>query len=108
MMPRPMRCWWRQEGWIAATPRATRRHQVRQRQRDTTLLPKPPSGYERLVDPSDSRQSLEARARSYLHANCSQCHVEAGGGNAMIELEFSTPRKKMNVISVRPLHHTFD
>src|SRR5439155_707161 len=43
---------------------------------DTTRPPKPASVSERLVDPSDPRQSLEARARSYLHANCSSCRVE--------------------------------
>jgi glucose/arabinose dehydrogenase len=83
------------------------KNQVRERHRETMLLPKPASGYERLADPYDPRQSLEARARSYLHANCSQCHVEAGGGNAMMQLEFTTPRDKMNVISVRPLHDSF-
>jgi hypothetical protein len=40
---------------------------------------------EKLVDPYDSTQDLEARARSYLHVNCSVCHIEAGGGNAKME-----------------------
>lgn len=70
-------------------------------------LPKPPQAYPRLVDPSDPHAPLEARARAYLHANCAQCHVEAGGGNAMIQLEFGTPLDKMNLIGVRPLHDTF-
>ncbi len=35
-----------------------------------------------LVDPHDSTQSLEDRARSYLHANCSMCHHP--GGNAIV------------------------
>lgn len=61
----------------------------------------------RLVDPYDSAADLEARARSYLHVNCSVCHVEAGGGNAMMELEFATPRAKMNLINARPQHDTF-
>ena len=36
----------------------------------------------RLVDPHDPSQSLEDRARSYLHANCSSCHHP--GGNAIV------------------------
>jgi glucose/arabinose dehydrogenase len=62
----------------------------------------------RLVDPYDPKQDLAKRARSWLHANCSQCHVEAGGGNAQMELEFTTAADKMRVLGVKPLHHTFD
>jgi hypothetical protein len=76
--------------------------------RYSTALPKRPTEYGKLVDPSDNTQSLDARARSYLHANCSQCHVEAGGGNALMELEFHQKRKDMRVVGVKPLHHTFD
>lgn len=36
----------------------------------------------RLVDPHDASQSLDDRARSYLHANCSMCHHP--GGNAIV------------------------
>ena len=36
----------------------------------------------RLVDPHDSKQSLDDRARSYLHANCSMCHQPRG--NAIV------------------------
>jgi putative heme-binding domain-containing protein len=36
----------------------------------------------RLVDPHDSSQPLDDRARSYLHANCSMCHHP--GGNAIV------------------------
>jgi glucose/arabinose dehydrogenase len=61
----------------------------------------------RLVDPYDARQDLTLRARSYLHSNCAQCHVEAGGGNAMIDLEFSTKLDKMKLIDVPPQHDTF-
>ena len=46
------------------------------------MLHQPPDGLKRLVDPYDAKADLDLRARSYLHANCSSCHVEAGGGNA--------------------------
>jgi glucose/arabinose dehydrogenase/mono/diheme cytochrome c family protein len=72
-----------------------------------SLLALPPKKYARLTDPSDAKAGLTARARSYLHANCSQCHVEAGGGNAQMELELTTPVEKMRVLDVRPQHNTY-
>jgi uncharacterized repeat protein (TIGR03806 family) len=62
----------------------------------------------RLVNPYDPSAELDARARSYLHANCSHCHVADGGGNARIELESSTARDKMNLFDVAPLHGGFE
>ena len=62
----------------------------------------------RLVDPYDAKQDLEARVRSYLHANCAHCHVEAGGGNASIDLEFTTARDKMRLLAEPARHQTFD
>jgi uncharacterized repeat protein (TIGR03806 family) len=73
----------------------------------SSLLTRSPEKYGRLADPYDSRADLAARARSYLHANCSQCHVEAGGGNAQIDLEFTTAADKMRVFDVKPQHSTF-
>jgi uncharacterized repeat protein (TIGR03806 family) len=67
-----------------------------------------PDKLPRLVNPSDRAADLELRVRSYLHANCSQCHVADGGGNARMELEFSTPRDKMNIIGVAPLQGKFE
>jgi glucose/arabinose dehydrogenase len=72
-----------------------------------SLLSFPPERYRRLVDPSDPKAPLEARAKSYLHANCAQCHVEAGGGNAQMELELTTPLEKMRIQDVKPVHHNF-
>jgi mono/diheme cytochrome c family protein len=60
-----------------------------------------------LVDPTNTNASLELRARSYLHANCAHCHVEAGGGNAAIDLEFTTKRERMRLFDAKPQHHTF-
>ena len=64
--------------------------------------------FSHLVDPYDDRESVEVRARSYLHANCAQCHVQAGGGNSQIELAFTTTLEEMKLVEENPLHHNFD
>jgi uncharacterized repeat protein (TIGR03806 family) len=70
-------------------------------------LSKLPPDAARLVDPYDAVQDLGARGRSYLHVNCSVCHVDAGGGNAKMELGIGTKAEKMNVVGARPQHDTF-
>ncbi|HUG91339.1 MAG TPA: PQQ-dependent sugar dehydrogenase, partial [Planctomycetaceae bacterium] len=82
-------------------------HSGQRAPRPSSLLARPPEAYPRLPDPYAPDETLEARARSYLHANCAQCHVMAGGGNAQIDLEFATPLAKTNLIGVQPVHHTF-
>jgi uncharacterized repeat protein (TIGR03806 family) len=73
----------------------------------SAMLSMDPAHYKKLVDPYDAKQSLNARARSYLHANCAHCHVEAGGGNAQMDLEFTASNDKFRVLDVKPVHHTF-
>ncbi len=73
----------------------------------SSLLAMPPEKYRPLVDPYDPKQDINARARSYLHANCAQCHIEAGGGNAQIDLEFTTKLDKMRLLDVKPVHDTY-
>lgn len=68
---------------------------------------KPVEELERLVDPHDETVDLELRARSYLHANCAQCHVPAGGGNAQFDASFLKPLEKTRLIDERPQHHTY-
>ena len=62
----------------------------------------------KLVDPYDAKGELAARVKSYLHANCAICHVEAGGGNSQMLLSWSTPLEKMKLIDAVPVHHKFD
>ncbi|MGE3818155.1 MAG: PQQ-dependent sugar dehydrogenase [Isosphaeraceae bacterium] len=73
----------------------------------TTRLGKSPAELPRLPDPRDAGARLDDRARAYLQVNCAMCHVSDGGGNSLMELGFSTPLEKTNVVDVRPIHDTF-
>jgi hypothetical protein len=53
----------------------------------------------RLLDPS--RQILDARARSYLHANCSMCHRPDGPFNGL-DLRVNVPLAEMRLCNVEP------
>lgn len=66
--------------------------------------PKKPTA---LVDPHDASADVNARARSYLHVNCSSCHRFGGGGSALINLEYATEQPKMNAVGVPPLLGAF-
>jgi putative heme-binding domain-containing protein len=61
----------------------------------------------RLVNPYDASKDLDARVRSYLHANCSACHIESGGGNSRIKLNIEQKREEMQLVDVFPQHDTF-
>ena len=54
--------------------------------------------FTRLVAVTDDRASLEWRARSYLDANCSQCH-RPGGVEAFFDARVDTPLKRQNLIA---------
>ncbi len=71
-------------------------------------LPPRPGVRARLADPYEAGAPLEARVKSYLHVNCSTCHVGEGGGNANMELGFSTPLDKMRIVDDVPIHDRFD
>jgi uncharacterized repeat protein (TIGR03806 family) len=74
----------------------------------TKALPKPPEQLPHMVDYRDKAADLDARARSYLHANCSHCHRKWGGGNADFQLLFPLELKDTGTLDVRPAHGTLD
>ena len=61
----------------------------------------------RLAEPYVDTEPLADRALSYLHSNCAQCHVEAGGGNSQMVLSLGTATEKQNLINAEPLHDRF-
>jgi len=73
----------------------------------SAMLAVAPNRYQRLANPYDEHEPLTDRARAYLHSNCAVCHVDAGGGNAQMELGFATPLDKMKILDVIPLHDKF-
>ena len=52
-----------------------------------------------MVDPRDSSQPIEARARSYLHANCAHCHCRGGGGSVALDLMYMNANDQINAIN---------
>ena len=43
-----------------------------------------------LVNPYDAGADVQARARSYLHVNCSHCHQFGAGGSVNMDIKFDT------------------
>ena len=68
---------------------------------------KAPENLDRLVNPHDPQAGLERRVRSYLHANCANCHVEAGGGNAAVNLDIAASIEAMGLINAKPMQESF-
>src|SRR5205823_2139339 len=56
-----------------------------------------------LVNPYDPAASLDARARSYLHVNCSHCHREHAGGSIMSFMNFDVPLAKASLVGKIPM-----
>lgn len=61
-----------------------------------------------LVNPYDSSQPLDARARSWLHVNCSGCHRFNGGGVVPLHLNFEKPPREWRALDEKPTRGEFD
>jgi uncharacterized repeat protein (TIGR03806 family) len=56
----------------------------------------------------DATASLEDRARGYLHANCSHCHMKWGGGNSAFYVIYPMPLAETGIVRGTPTHGTLD
>ncbi|MFO0937277.1 MAG: c-type cytochrome [Gemmataceae bacterium] len=61
---------------------------------------------DRLTPAGEEKASLEDRARSYLHVNCSHCHRNGGGGSLSFELTKWADLTK-GILDARPTRGSF-
>lgn len=66
-------------------------------------LPAKPIDLPRLASPADASLPIEARARAYLHTNCSQCHRPEGGGRGAGDFRFTTSAESLGVCNTFPV-----
>jgi uncharacterized repeat protein (TIGR03806 family) len=71
-------------------------------------LPQKPEKLSKLIDYRDKSQKLDARARSYLHSNCSHCHRKWGGGISEFQMLATLPLRDTGMLNTRPGQGTFD
>lgn len=62
---------------------------------------------QKIVNPYDEKEQLEARARAYLHINCAHCHRRGGGGTAAMDVQYHLKLDKTNLLDQRPTQGTF-
>jgi uncharacterized repeat protein (TIGR03806 family) len=52
---------------------------------------------------ADANASLSARAKAYLHVNCSYCHRPGGTARGEMDVRFDTALPAMNICDAKPL-----
>jgi uncharacterized repeat protein (TIGR03806 family) len=66
-----------------------------------------PAFYGSYADPANTQETLGARARSYLAANCAHCHMPGGPAPGGIDMRYEPLLGGMNLIGVAPTDGTF-
>ncbi len=61
-----------------------------------------PSFYPAIADPNNAAETLGARARSYLAANCAHCHQPGGPAPGGMNMRYEPLLGEMNLIGVAP------
>lgn len=70
-------------------------------------LPAHPAVLPALAPIADTTKSLSARARSYLHGNCSYCHQPGGGGYGNADYRATTPLSMTGACDATPIVSNF-
>jgi uncharacterized repeat protein (TIGR03806 family) len=65
-------------------------------------LPAAPAGLTVFADPADKSAEIAARARSYLHSNCSNCHQPAGMARGDADFRHGIPLSGMGICKIAP------
>lgn len=66
-----------------------------------------PNPLPRLSNPYDASFSLEERARSWLHLNCSPCHRNGAGGDVPAQFNIDQPFDKSRALDAVPVRGDF-
>ena len=88
---------------VTDTPRATMEASAANGASVATL-----SSVVTLVDPHDAAWPLDARARSYLHANCSHCHLNGGNASVTMDVSFGKPLSNTGLVDTTPMRGGFE
>ncbi len=63
--------------------------------------------YSAMVNPDDSTQPVDRRARSYLHTNCAHCHMNGGNASTVFETLFNKPLTQSKMLVSKPMRGDF-
>ena len=66
-----------------------------------------PKNLARLVNPHDTAQPLELRARSWLHANCASCHRNGAGGGIPSHMNIDKKLDTARLLDAKPSRGDF-
>jgi len=61
----------------------------------------------KVVNPYNTGADLDARARSWLHVNCSHCHRENAGGAVVSFMNYELPLEKCRLVDAKPTQGDF-